>query len=362
MSEFHTKYSARIRAAQNNNFAKFNFELTTLELLQNQTVQIPLKTRIKRFLKQILGKVPSVKMVDYLDRFGKLYDLLSDQASKDLLVELAAYRELGSTKIRLPLFQENYREEVLALKKYMDLNDELSIKSSDWKLFRTDLRLMGYNIEAYMLPMIVQVDFVLKQYEYHHGDCNVMVELGDTVFDLGGFIGDTALYFAELVGEKGNVHVFEFIPSNLELLSTNLNLNQALKETIKVVPNPVWNEPGKTAWFTDQGPSSRVAFREFVGSEGSVASISIDSYLVKNKIQKVDFIKMDIEGAELYALQGATETIRKYKPKLAIAIYHSLDDMVNIPKFLQDLNVGYKFYLGHYTIHKSETILFATVK
>jgi FkbM family methyltransferase len=362
MSEFHTKYSARIRAGQNNNFDKFNFELTTLELLQNQTVQVPLKTRIKRFLKQILGKVPSVKMTDYLDRFGDVYDLLTDQASKDLLVELAAYRELGPTKIRLPLFQENYREEVLALKKYMDLNDELSLKSSNWKLYRTDLRPMGHNIEAYMLPMTIQVDFVLKQYEYHHGDRNVMVEPGDTVFDIGGFIGDTALYFAELVGENGNVHVFEFIPSNLELLNNNINLNPALKEKIKIVSSPVWNEPGKRAWFSDYGPSSRVSFQEFVGSEGLVSTVSIDSYVAENKIEKVDFIKMDIEGAEPYALKGATETIRKHKPNLAIAIYHNLDDMVNIPTFLNDLQVGYKFYLGHYTIHKSETILFATIK
>jgi hypothetical protein len=69
---------------------------------------------------------------------------------------------------------------------------------------------------------------------------------------------------------------------------------------------------------------------------------------------------MDIEGAELKALEGALETIKKYKPKMAIAIYHSMDDLVNIPKWIAGLNLGYKMHLGHYTIHSEETILFAT--
>lgn len=71
---------------------------------------------------------------------------------------------------------------------------------------------------------------------------------------------------------------------------------------------------------------------------------------------------MDIEGAEPFALQGAIETIKKHKPKLAIAIYHSMDDFTNIPKWILDLNLGYEIYLGHYTIHAEETICFAKPK
>jgi hypothetical protein len=50
----------------------------------------------------------------------------------------------------------------------------------------------------------------------------------------------------------------------------------------------------------------------------------------------------------------------KYKPKLAIAIYHSMDDFLNIPKWILDLDVGYKIYLGHSTIHSEESVIFAT--
>ncbi len=71
---------------------------------------------------------------------------------------------------------------------------------------------------------------------------------------------------------------------------------------------------------------------------------------------------MDIEGAEPLALKGAVETIKRFKPKLAIAIYHSMDDFIKIPIWIIELNLGYKLYLGHYTIHSEETIIFAKVE
>jgi hypothetical protein len=73
----------------------------------------------------------------------------------------------------------------------------------------------------------------------------------------------------------------------------------------------------------------------------------------------VDFIKMDVEGAEVEALRGAENTIRKFRPKLAISVYHSISDFVDVFELISSLNLGYRFYLGHYTIHWYETILFA---
>jgi len=68
---------------------------------------------------------------------------------------------------------------------------------------------------------------------------------------------------------------------------------------------------------------------------------------------------MDIEGAESKALAGAIKTIERFRPKLAIAIYHSMDDFIKIPKWIMDLNLGYEIYIGHYTIHAEESICFA---
>ena len=70
---------------------------------------------------------------------------------------------------------------------------------------------------------------------------------------------------------------------------------------------------------------------------------------------------MDIEGSEQSAIKGGINTIMKYKPKLAISIYHSMDDFVNIAQYLKSLNLGYDFYLKHGTIHCEETVLLAKV-
>ena len=91
----------------------------------------------------------------------------------------------------------------------------------------------------------------------------------------------------------------------------------------------------------------------------STSTISIDDLVESQKIPTVDFIKMDIEGAELYALKGALTTLQTFKPKLAISVYHSLEEYSSILLWIANLNLGYKFHLRHFTIHAEETILFA---
>lgn len=74
------------------------------------------------------------------------------------------------------------------------------------------------------------------------------------------------------------------------------------------------------------------------------------------------FIKMDIEGAELAALKGAKNTIKMYKPKLAICVYHNPLDIIEIPKLIKEIEPSYKLYLRHYSKFYSDTILYAISK
>ena len=171
--------------------------------------------------------------------------------------------------------------------------------------------------------------------------------------------GDTPLEFAASVGRKGKVFVFEYIPKNLQILEKNLSLNQVLKNRIKVIPHPVWESSGALFAIEDNGPASKISCTDEPTEEVSTSTISIDDLVESQKIPTVDFIKMDIEGAELKALKGALKTIQKFKPKLAISVYHSLEEYSSILLWLRDLNLGYKFYLRHFTIHAEETILFA---
>jgi len=71
------------------------------------------------------------------------------------------------------------------------------------------------------------------------------------------------------------------------------------------------------------------------------------------------FIKMDVEGAELDALKGAKETIRRNRPKLAICIYHRNRDFIEIPKWIHTLVPEYKLYVRHHAFSVNETVLYA---
>lgn len=80
--------------------------------------------------------------------------------------------------------------------------------------------------------------------------------------------------------------------------------------------------------------------------------------IVKN--EKVTFIKMDIEGAEEKALEGAERVIKEHKPILAICIYHNLEDFYKIPLLIKRYNAEYKLYIRHYTdMADTETVCYA---
>lgn len=108
--------------------------------------------------------------------------------------------------------------------------------------------------------------------------------------------------------------------------------------------------------FSNGGSGSSIVSK----GEYTINVIRLDDYFENRKIPT--FIKMDIEGAELKALQGAAKIIRKHKPKLAICVYHKPEDIITIPSYLLELNPNYQFYLRHYTNRLNETVLYAIDK
>lgn len=87
-----------------------------------------------------------------------------------------------------------------------------------------------------------------------------------------------------------------------------------------------------------------------------IETIALDEFI---QDERVTFIKMDIEGAELDALRGAVHIIKTQKPKLAISVYHRWDDIFTIPKLILEIRPDYKLYIRHYSLLANETVLYA---
>lgn len=82
---------------------------------------------------------------------------------------------------------------------------------------------------------------------------------------------------------------------------------------------------------------------------------------ISKAVGEITFIKMDIEGSEIAALQGARKTIEQYKPRLAISLYHKPSDVIEIPLCIMEMNDDYKFIIRHYSGSTNETVLYAYI-
>jgi len=305
------------------------------------------------------------KLRDLLDDFeplDKLYKNLEDQPSKDLLVLIFAYRILGFRKVKLPLSNPDFSKKIKAIEK-IKLNDDpilIDAGFSNFTLHKYNLKKIGFPIEFYFTALGIWHDFIALQYEYRQNNKVIKARKGDVVFDCGACWGDTALYFSNEVDDTGRVFSFEFVNSNIDLFKRNVSLNTVLSKRITLIERPLWSTPEVPMYVVDQGPGSKISFDRLEDSV-VVKTQTIDAVVRDLEISKIDFIKMDIEGAELDALQGAVNSIQKFRPTLAIAVYHRISDFHTISSWIKELNLGYKMYLGHYSIHTEETILYAEV-
>ena len=169
----------------------------------------------------------------------------------------------------------------------------------------------------------------------------------DIFVDGGGFDGDTALNFIKKVNNKYKKILF-FEPDKESFLKAKENLKNA----------------GNIDFF-NKGLYSKSAVFRFNSSGGLGSTIDQDGN-TKIEVASIDeilnekaaYIKMDIEGAELEALKGATKQIEQ-GVQLAVCLYHKSHDIWEIPEYIKKINPDYKFYLRHYTNTVFDTILYA---
>jgi FkbM family methyltransferase len=177
------------------------------------------------------------------------------------------------------------------------------------------------------------------------------------VIDGGACYGDTALWLAHRIGPAGRVLSFEFMPAHLEIFRENLARNPGLAGRIELVPRALHRQSGLELALLDGGPGSRLGT-----GPGPAVTTTVDDLVRERGLARVDFVKLDIEGAELDALVGAEETLRRFRPRLAICAYHKPEDLGVLPAWIDALGLGYELRLAHFSALSWDTVLFAEAR
>lgn len=174
-----------------------------------------------------------------------------------------------------------------------------------------------------------------------------------TILDCGAYIGDSIIPICNKIPQK-KVYYYAFEPEerNIEQIKKNDKFEQILEKLI-VMEYGVGNQDCSFAFELPDNQNldgGRFVERDLKDGEPSLQVRRLDG--LDLEIHGTVYLKMDIEGFELAALEGAAELIKKHKPYLAICLYHRKNDLIEIPLFIQNLVSDYKFYLrgGYHTI------------
>ncbi len=245
----------------------------------------------------------------------KVYDLLADQKSKMAYLITWLSRLLNDEDLTYIFESEDTRD--------VDVSNPI-------------LKYKNYMIEG--LDDVCKQELNAELYEMKY----VKSLPGDVVFDVGAYKGDTAVYFADRVGKKGKVYSFEPVKANYNTLVKNIKRNK-LEDIIVPINKGCAPKTGSLKIVSSNSGAPWSFVSENKGIE-NVEMIALDDFIRSNKIDKLDFIKMDVEGFEESALLGAQETIKQFRPKLAICLYHLSSDILRIPFMIHKL-ADYKLYV-----------------
>lgn len=171
--------------------------------------------------------------------------------------------------------------------------------------------------------------------------------------DCGAYTGDTISSLTEKRGRIDNLVAIEPDTGNFKELSSYIERKRDnIAEDIQLYPFGVWSSSKTLLFVNNQGSGCHLSET----GNTPLQCIALDDILIEFT---PTFIKMDVEGAEVEAIKGASHTIGNCKPDLAISVYHMIEHLWKIPLLLKSIDDKYKFYLRSYEHFNQETVLYA---
>lgn len=309
--------------------------------------------------------IPIVNFKDLPDNKNK-FDLLVCATRKTAFELIGAFKYLDIPFIIItPAIEqywrnENYIEPQKKAAKCFKYKEDEDLYNMVWQARLTKI----YNqVAEYALRKHdIAPSRLIRNYDAHYLEF-INRDAIQTIFDGGFCNGIHSLSFKKHLKNLKTQYAFEPMYSKFK----NVVYDKFIKDAnfCEFVELGLW-EDERIIKFAENlaNPSSSKVVERTEGLSSNMNCIeikttSIDSFKKKNNITKVDLIKMDIEGSELPALRGGKETIKSDRPQLAISIYHSNDDFINIPLYLYKELENYTLRIGHYSFDHCETVLYA---
>lgn len=176
------------------------------------------------------------------------------------------------------------------------------------------------------------------------------------IVDCGSYIGDTLIQFKQWLQRWNKYTCIEADKNVYSRLEENIK--EIGVEQVYTIQCGCWNKDGYVSFEGNNSETGHIV--EDTNGMEMIETKKLDSLF---RDDKVTFLKMDIEGAEIAALEGAESLIKRERPIMAISIYHSLEDFIKIPKILIKKLTDYNFYVRHYRmLSDSETVMYAVPK
>lgn len=197
------------------------------------------------------------------------------------------------------------------------------------------------------------VDMYFEVYAENNNHCfditGMKIKEGDVVIDCGACEG----FFTLKAIESGTKKVYCIEPGESIVRCLNKTFeNEIQKGKVEVWPYLLGEENKIVEFYENPGdPTICQIWDKVYDKEDEsmtnrhlrdVEMLTIDEFCMRHSLNRVDFIKADVEGSEVDLVSGAIETIKKFRPKLAIAVYHKPDNANLIGDMIENLNIGYK--------------------
>lgn len=303
-----------------------------------------------------------IRIVKSTNLYHKIYKILENDSTPKYIFSAGQWG-----KVIADLFQEfefsgiidnyatgSYRNLlILSLKEFLAkrLDATIYIASTTYhNEFCQMLKDAGIEKERIVDATGMMLDVYHKQQYFDLPALQARKEEHEIFVDGGCYDGANSLMFAEWAGSaEKTVYAFEPDAENIRACKTALEKIENL--SYKLIPKGLWSREDVLNFCASANEGSKV----LKSGEVQIPVTSID----KTVDGKVTFIKMDIEGAEYEALKGAGNLIRRYKPKLAISVYHKFEDIWELPELILSYCPEYTFYLRHYSLSSEETVLYA---